>query len=63
MATPADYYLTVEEAAEVLRVHPETVRVMLREKRLKGRKLGKDWRIPRSEVMPEEAAVPEQTDP
>lgn len=46
-------WLTVEEAAQRLKVHPETVRVWLREGTLKGtqplqRRIG--WRIPASEI-------------
>lgn len=48
-----DEWLTVKQAAERLNVHPETVRVWLREGVLKGtmplkRRIG--WRIPASEV-------------
>lgn len=45
-------YLTVPEAAEVLRVHEETVRRWLQAGRLKGSKLpGRgDWRVPQSEI-------------
>jgi excisionase family DNA binding protein len=46
-------FLTVPEAAERLRVMPETVRRWLRSGRLKGVSLGSDragWRIPESEV-------------
>jgi len=46
-------WLTVQEAAERLKVHPETVRVWLRDGRLKGtqpmnKRMG--WRIAASEV-------------
>lgn len=40
-------YLTIEEAAELLRIHPDTVRRLIREKRLPGKKLGREWRISR----------------
>lgn len=41
-------YLTVEQAAEVLQVHPDTVRQWLRGSQLAGRKIGRIWRIPES---------------
>jgi excisionase family DNA binding protein len=46
-------WLTVQEAASRLKVQPETIRVWLRDRRLKGtqplnRRVG--WRIPASEV-------------
>lgn len=37
--------LTVEEVSERLRISPQHVRVWLREKRLRGKKLGKAWRV------------------
>ena len=40
-------YLTIEEAAELLRIHPETIRRLLRLKRLPGKKIGREWRISR----------------
>lgn len=43
-------YLTVEQAAEVLQVHPDTVRQWLRGSQLGGRKIGRIWRIPESEI-------------
>lgn len=42
--------LTVEEAARALKVRVETVRRWLREGTLRGRKIGRIWRIPESEV-------------
>lgn len=59
METP---YLTVDETAAIFGVHPETVRVWLREGRIPGRKLGKSWYILKSDVVPEKAPV-DQTDP
>lgn len=43
-------YLTVEQAAQVLQVHPDTVRGWLRDSQLAGRKVGRAWRIPESEL-------------
>lgn len=34
-------FLTVKEAAKKLRIHPETVRRFIREKKIKGYKVGK----------------------
>lgn len=63
MGTPTNVYLTVKEAAEILMVHPESLRRLLRDGKFPGRKVGGDWRIPRADVMPDEAPAPEQTDP
>jgi excisionase family DNA binding protein len=41
-----DELLTVEQAAEKLKMHPDTIRRLLRDKQLPGVKLGKrQWRI------------------
>ena len=46
-------FFTVEEAAAILRVHPETIRRMCKRGELKGaRKVGDTWRIPRSAIYP-----------
>ena len=42
--------LTPEEAAELLKLHPNVVRLYLREGKLPGRKIGKHWRILESEL-------------
>lgn len=47
---PGTALLLVEEVARRLRSHPETIRRRLRDKRLNGLKLGRVWRIERSEV-------------
>lgn len=36
---------TVEEVADLLKIKPETVRVMLRDNELNGFKAGKAWRV------------------
>jgi excisionase family DNA binding protein len=46
-------YITVEDAARQLQVHPQTVRVWLRRGKLKGRLIGgrkSGYRIPASEI-------------
>jgi excisionase family DNA binding protein len=46
-------FITVQEAAEALQVHPQTVRVWLRQGKLKGRLIGgrkSGYRIPASEI-------------
>ena len=46
-------YFTVEEAAAILRAHPETIRRMARRGKIPGVvQLGDNWRIPRSFVYP-----------
>lgn len=42
--------LNVREVAEVLRVHQDTVKLYLRQGRLRGTKVGKSWRIPRAAI-------------
>jgi len=44
----AEQYLTIEEAASRLHVHPVTVRRHLKSGLLRGRKQGKLWRVPES---------------
>lgn len=58
-----EQFLTVEEAASLLRVHPITVRRQLRSGALRGIKTGKLWRVAQSALnappavpAPQEAA-------
>jgi excisionase family DNA binding protein len=47
-------FITVQDAAEQLQVHPQTVRVWLRDRKLKGRLIGgrkSGYRIPASEIQ------------
>jgi excisionase family DNA binding protein len=41
-------YLTLEEAADLLRIHWQTLRRLLKRGRVPGRKLGNQWRISRA---------------
>jgi len=53
MAMTAEKWLTVQQVAELLQLHPETVREWLREGKLEGVRLGErrtGWRIPESAV-------------
>jgi excisionase family DNA binding protein len=48
---PERQYYTVEEAATILGVHPETIRRMCKRGELRGvRKVGDTWRIPRTSI-------------
>lgn len=42
--------MKVIEVAEYLRIHPEVVRRWLREGKLKGYKVGKEWRISKRDI-------------
>ncbi len=42
--------LTVEEVSELLQISPEVVRKQLRQKRLLGVRVGKEWRIAKVEL-------------
>ncbi len=43
--------LTLEETAKMLRMNPVTVRGYLRDGKLRGRKIGKAWRVLESDVI------------
>jgi excisionase family DNA binding protein len=42
--------MTVEDAAAYLQMHPETVREKLRSQELPGRKVGRAWRLLKTEL-------------
>lgn len=44
-------FLTVEEVAELLRVSVRTVQRLLAEGKLPGVRVGRQWRIPRAELV------------
>jgi excisionase family DNA binding protein len=51
---PDEEYLTVNEVAERLKINPETVRVWIRESKIRATNLGArraGYRIPKSEVQ------------
>ena len=45
-----DKLLTIREAAEVLRLHPRTVREYVRRRELEGRVIGGRWRFRRKDL-------------
>lgn len=47
---PEDEYLTTDQVAELLQLHRDTVRRMIREKRLPSVKVGKQYRIRRRDL-------------
>jgi excisionase family DNA binding protein len=46
----ADRFLTIGEAAEILRLHPRTVREFVRRGELQGRIIGGRWRFRREDL-------------
>ncbi len=45
-----DELLTVDRVAQMLRLHPRTVRRFIREGRLNAKKIGKQWRVRRNDL-------------
>ena len=43
--------MNVQEAAEFLRVSPITVRAMLADQRMPGKRIGKEWRLSRTALI------------
>ncbi len=56
-----DELLTVDRVAEMVRLHPRTVRRFIREGRLGAKKIGKQWRVRRSDL--DRLAGTERSDP
>ncbi len=55
-----EMFLTVEQVAERLQLHPETVRRQLLRGALRGVKRGRVWRVPESALR---ETTPESTKP
>ena len=51
MTEPGPEFLTVDEAAALLKVAPQTVRNELAARRLPGKKIGKEWRLSRTALV------------
>jgi len=47
-------WFTTREAAAILRVSTVAVRSMIRAGRMQAKRVGREWRIPASEVLPSE---------
>lgn len=50
MQSTLERLFTVEEAAQALRLHGDTVRLWLRTGRLRGIKVGRSWRVAEQEL-------------
>jgi len=50
---PQQDYFTVNEVAELTGAHIHTIQSRLRSGELRGKKLGKEWRIYRDALLPE----------
>ncbi len=53
-------YVDVSEAAKILKVHPETVRRLIREGKLPATKFGNKWLLDRDRVLMFAATYPGQ---
>lgn len=45
-----DSYYSIYEVADILKVHHNTIRKAIKEKRIKAERIGYQWRIPKSEI-------------
>jgi excisionase family DNA binding protein len=59
----SEHLHTVEEAAELLKLHPKTVLRLIRNEKLRATKIGKSYRILRSDLDAFSGAPIEQTSP
>ena len=59
---PHQDFFTVQEAAALTNSHIHTIQARLREGTLKGKKLGKSWRIYRESLVNPEADISKERD-
>lgn len=57
----SEKYLTVQEAAQILNIHPRTVTKFLTSGQLRGAKLGRIWRLDEKDVRAFFETVKEMT--
>lgn len=56
-------WLTASQAAELLQVHPQTIRVWINEGRIPSQKFGGSRRIPRDQLLARQRASPTRAKP
>ena len=56
----AEEWLTTQEAADLSGYHPERVRELMREQKVKGRKFGIVWQVDRESLLGYIAAMKEK---
>lgn len=49
--TPSPTLYTVREIADTLRIHPRTAYRLIQEGRIRGIKVGSQWRVPESSLL------------
>ncbi|WP_319777542.1 helix-turn-helix domain-containing protein [Maridesulfovibrio sp.] len=49
--TPSPTLYTVREIADILRIHPRTAYRLVQEGRIRGIKVGSQWRVPESSLL------------
>ena len=47
----AEDWITTEQAAELSGYHPDTIRELLRNGQVNGRKWGRDWQVSRASLL------------
>jgi excisionase family DNA binding protein len=63
MVAQDEAYLTIEEAAALIKIKPATLRLWLREGRMKGYRAGARWRIRREDLEAYLARALGETEP
>lgn len=50
MTNAAENWVTIDEVAEYLKVHKDTIRIWIKKKNFPAHKIGKQWRFRLSEI-------------